>query len=1014
MSNWRRFSTLVLGLLVLAAAPVSAQQPTYTISGRVMDEASNTPLVGAQVLVRGTRYGGLTNAQGRYSIIAQLTPGTHTVEVQMIGRQTASREISAGTERIIVVPDLALTTVALSLDEVVVTGTAAPTSRRALGNAVSTVEGRTINEAPASTIDQALQGKIAGAVIQSNTGTPGGGVSVRLRGTSSIVAGAEPLYIVDGVIVDNNGDQQINFGYRSNPSNRLADLDPSDIERIEVLKGAAAAALYGSRANNGVVQIFTKRGRAGKTQFTAETRFTNGEVPREIDFALSPLALRPTTDPACNTTATSPVSACVVDATRFDPQGLLFRSPWSNDSYVALSGGNEETQYYLSGNWSDEKGIMIGSDHTKLNVRMNLDQRVNRWLTLGAGANYVRSNTNLVINGEQGFGGLLTAVVFTPTTLDISARDPQTNLLVNTLTGPFPNPLLVVENWETPQENNRFVGSFNARANPIGNLRVNYSLGYDRYELETGLSIPRGDPNQLLGSASSLNRRNMLINNDIAANIDYGVGGRLQMTTSAGMNHTYQRVDQFNLGASDLTPFTTLVRGAVPSASEAQIEAVTLGFFAQQQASFANRLYLTGSVRIDASSTFGADERWQMYPKIGGSWVVNEEGFWQNSMPSWFSGLRLRAALGYAGNQPPLSEAYTRVPRFTAVTNINRTGLVPLVSPGNPNLKPEREREWEAGFDATFLNDRVAAVVTYYDSYTFDLLLNRPFTPSAGYVSVLDNIGEMSNKGWEIELGTVNLRRANFGWNSKFIYSRNKNMVEKLNTAAFLAGYTNLVAEGHPLGVHFVPAFLRDENGAIVTDSLGARLAGACAAPNLTAECPIATPNRRVRGNPWPEFNASLLNEFTLGRFTASILFDGSFGHDLWNQTIRIMDISQAGPTYDARLQGELPGCQISNAVCAAALSRHTSIWENYLEDASYIKLRDFRIGYSTDAPWLRNIGATRAQFELVGRNLITWTDYTGYDPEVNMFGLSTVERGTDFAVYPNPRTMGFSVRLTY
>ena len=852
-----------------------------------------------------------------------------------------------------------------------------------IGNAVATVAGPTINEAPAATIDQALQGKISGAVIQSNTGTPGGGVSVRLRGTSSIVAGAEPLYIVDGVIVDNNADQQINFGYRSNPSNRLADLDPNDIERVEVLKGAAAAALYGSRANNGVVQIFTKRGRAGRTQFTAETRFTNGHLPKTIDFALTP------------------VDVNGVAVQRYDPQDLLFRSPWSNDTYLALSGGSDETQYYISGNWTEEKGIMIGSDHEKLNVRMNLDQRVSSWLSLGAGANYVRSNTNLVINGENGFGGLLTAAVFTPTTLNIAQRDPQTGLLVNTLAGPFPNPLLVVENWETPQENNRFVGSFNARANPFGSLRLDYRLGYDRYELETGLSIPRGDPNALTGSATSTNRRNMLINNDLVANIDYGLGESVRMTTSAGMNHTYQRVDQFNLGASDLTPFTTLVRGAVQSASEARIEAITLGFFGQQQVSFGNRLYLTGAARVDGSSTFGADERWQIYPKVSLSYVVNEESFWQNSMPSWFSGLRLRGALGYAGNQPPLADAYTRVPRYTSLTNVTRLGLVPMATPGNPNLKPERQREWEVGFDASFLNARLGAVVTYYDKYTFDLLLSRPFTPSAGFASVLDNIGEMSNKGWEIELNSVNLQRSRLTWNSKLIYSRNRNRVEKLNSAPFFVGYTNLVAEGFPLGMHWMPAYLRDANGTIQTDSLGARLAGACAVP----DCPIATPNKRVVGDPWPDFSASLLNEFQVGDFTASILFDGSFGQDLWNQTARIMDIFAAGPNYDRRLRGELT---------AAQLSRYTSIWENYLEDASYIKLRDFRVGYTTKADWLSKIGATGAHIELVGRNLLTWTDYSGYDPEINMFGLSTVERGTDFAVYPNPRTIGFSVRLTY
>jgi TonB-linked SusC/RagA family outer membrane protein len=999
MRNWRRFAALVLGLLVLAAGPLSAQQTTYTISGRALDETSNAPLAGVQVSVRGTRFGALTNAQGRYSVLAQLAPGNYTLELQMIGRETVVRDVSLGTERAVSAGDVALRSVALSLEELVVTGTAAPTARRAIGNAVSSVSGPTINEAPAGTIDQALQGKISGAVIQSNTGTPGGGVSVRLRGTSSIVSGAEPLYIVDGVIVDNNGDQQIDFGYRSNPSNRLADLDPNDIERIEVLKGAAAAALYGSRANNGVVQIFTKRGRAGRTQFTAETRITNSDLPKRIDFALTPLALV-----TCPAGATPP---CTTAAQRYDPQDLIFRSPWSNDSYLALSGGSDETQYYISGNWTDEKGIMIGSDHTKLNVRMNLDQRVNNWLSLGAGANYVKSKSNLLINGENGFGGVLTAIVFTPTTLNLAARDPVTGVLINAASGTFPNPLIVMNEWSAPQENNRFVGSFSARANPFGSARIDYRLGYDRYELETDLTVPRGDPNRLLGSAVSNNRRNMLINNDLVGSYEYGFGQAVRMSTSAGANHTYQRVDQFNMSATDLTPFTLLVRGANPSALEARIEAVTLGFFGQQQVSFNNRLYLTGAVRMDASSTFGEDERWQMYPKLSASWVLNEEPFFSNAVPSWLSELRLRAALGYAGNQPPLSEAYTRVPRYTQITNINRLGLVPLGTPGNPNLKPERQREWEAGFDISFMNQRIGAAVTYYDKYTKDLLLSRPFTPSAGYASVLDNIGELSNKGWEVEVSTVNMQRSRFGWNSKVIYSRNRNRIEALNVPAFMLGYTNLVAVGHPLGAHFTPAYLRDANGVIQTDSLGPRLETTPCPRDVTFDCPVAGSTRRVTGNPWPDFTASLLNDFRIGNFTASILFDGSFGAELWNQTQRIMNLSTigAGPLYDEVLRGEMT---------VAELNRINSIWEYYLEDATYIKLRDFRVGFSTDAQWLRNVGASRAQFELVGRNLITWTDYSGYDPEINMFGLSTVERGTDFAVYPNPRTVGFSVRLTY
>ena len=986
----RRFArawALALGMLLLPFG-LSAQQGAYTVTGRVRDAETGGPLAGVQVSIRGTRFGALTNNTGNYTILAQVAPGSYDVQAQMIGRETATQSVTFGAERSISVPEMQLRTIALSLSEVVVTGTAAPTQRRAIGNAVSTVEGRALNEAPALTIDQALQGKVAGATITSNTGTPGGGVSVRLRGTSSIVGGAEPLYIVDGVIVDNNADQQINFGYRSNPSNRLADLDPDDIERIEILKGAAAAALYGSRANNGVVQIFTKRGRAGGTQLTASTRMTHSELPKKIDFALTP------------------VNEAGATVQRYDPQDLIFRKPWSNDSYVSLSGGSPETRYYLSANWVNENGIMLGSDHQKLNLRMNLDQRLGSWLDLGAGVNFIHSTTNLVINGENGTGGLLTAIVFTPTTTDLAARDPVTGVLLNRA-GTLPNPLDILDSWDAPQEVNRFVGSFALKANPISRLRAEYRLGFDRYEMETGLTAPRGDVTFPLGTASSANRRNMLLNNDLSASIEYGTGSSLRFNTAGGMNHTYQRVDQFNLGASDLTPFTLLVRGAVPSASEARIEAITLGFYGQQQASFADRLFLTGAMRWDASSTFGESERWQMYPKLSGSYVLSNEPALRDAL-DFFSELRLRGALGYAGNQPPLNEAYSRVARYVTSINISRLGLVPSASVGNPDLKPERQREFELGFDAAILNGRIGTAFTYYDKYTKDLLLVRPFVPSAGYGSILDNVGELSNKGVEFELSTVNLNREKFGWNSKFIYSRNKNMVEKLSIQPFLLGYTNLVIEGQPLGVHYMPAFLRDANGNIVRDSIGpVRNPAIGPLPGSTNQIirGEAGDSTSIGKSAWPKFNASLSNDFRYGPFELSVLLDGQFGHYLWNQTRRIQDIFGAGPLYDQLLRKE---------ITAPTRTRIQGIWENYLEDASFVKLRDVTLRFQASGAWLRSIGASGMQVELVGRNLYTWTDYSGYDPEVNMFGLSTVERGTDFAVYPNPRTVGIGLRLNY
>jgi TonB-dependent starch-binding outer membrane protein SusC len=959
----------VLGFL-LCAAPAAAQQ-SYTISGRVLAAGSGTAIQGAQVSLRGTGGGTITNNAGNYSFAVSATAGQYTVEVAFIGRETVVRSIELGSESIVRVPDIELRERALALDAVVVTGTAAPTARRAIGNAVSTVSGGELASTPATTIDQALQGRVSGAVITSNTGTPGGGVSVRLRGTSSITGGAEPLYIIDGVVIDNNADQQLNLGYRSNTSNRLADLDPNDVERIEILKGAAAAALYGSRANNGVVQIFTRRGRLGAPEITVSSRFGRSELERRIDFALTPVDL--------DGNAT----------TRFDPQDVIFRDGSQMEHHISLSGGGGDTRYYLAGGYTQEDGIMIGAGHGKLNVRMNLDQGLGNF-ELSAGANYIRSNTDLVINGEHGEGGLLTAIVFTPTDTDLTARNPETGELLNTAFV-FPNPLEVTELWDIGQNVNRIIGSLQSRWAPGNNINVEYRLGYDNYQMETSQFIPRGTATAATGRAVSFNRYSTLLNNDLLGSVQWSASDALALTTSGGMNHTYLWTQNLNATASDLSPVTELVSGANMTATQRRVETATLGFFGQQQLAWDDRLFLTGALRMDASSTFGADERWQMYPKVSGSWVLSEEPFMEGLRGDWLAQLRVRGALGYAGNQPPLASAYSRFSRYGTTINIDRIGLVPLAESGNPELRPERQREYEVGFDMSVFDDRAALAFTYYNQYTKDLLLLRPFAPSTGVGSVLDNVGELSNKGVELQLNTVNLQRGQFGWNSTLIYSRNKNRIERLEGDPYFVGYGNRIEEGMPIGMLYMTGFQRDPNtGAILSDDIG----------------PLASTTRVIVGDPWPEWTGSFSNELLFGsNWSASFLLDGQFGHQLWNQTRRIQDIFGAGPLYDQLLRGE---------ITPAERTRHQAIWENYVEDASFVKLRQLALRYNTNASWLGSIGASSMQIEVLGRNLKTWTDYSGYDPEINMFGLNTVERGVDFAVYPNARIYTLGVRLTY
>jgi outer membrane receptor protein involved in Fe transport len=456
------------------------------------------------------------------------------------------------------------------------------------------------------------------------------------------------------------------------------------------------------------------------------------------------------------------------------------------------------------------------------------------------------------------------------------------------------------------------------------------------------------------------------------------------------MNHTYSREQTVTASALDLTPTTELVRGAVQSASQSRFETTTIGFFAQQQVGFDDRLYLTGALRWDASSTFGEDERWQLYPKISGSWVLSNTDWWGDGPGSLFSEFRLRGALGFAGNQPPVGSAYSRIPRYTGVTNIDRIGLVHLSSAGNPNLKPERQREYEIGLDAGLLEDRIGLAFTYYDQYVTDLLLTRPFPPSTGYASVLDNVGELSNRGIELQINTRNIQSPDFGWSSTLNFSLNRNRVEKLAGNPFTEGYNNWVAEGHALGVWKLFDVKRDASGNVIEDAVG----------------PVRTDSTVVMGDPNPDFQASLRNELRIGgNLTATVMLDGVFGHDVWNQTVRIMDIFSAGPLYDRLLRGE---------ITQAHRARIQGITGLYLEDASFVKLREISLAYRVPDTFASRFGMSTLTLELAGRNLYTFTDYTGLDPETNMFGTSTVARGTDFATYPNPRTFSFGLRAGF
>jgi TonB-linked SusC/RagA family outer membrane protein len=1003
-------------MLLLCALPArAAAQDPYTITGTVQDADTRAPLVNASVQLRsqGTAAPAastVTDEAGRFSLRARVSAGTYTLQFTQIGRGTTTRQVTLGAAREVAVPAVALSPAALQLEELVVTGTGAPAERREIGNAVSSVTGEEVTRAPAATsADQALQGKIVGAEISETSGQPGGGSSIRLRGTNTILGNAEPLIVIDGVIVDNNNEALIGLGAnatRSNTAltNRLSDISPEDIERVEVLKGAAAAALYGSRANSGVIQIFTKRGRQGAPQIAFSTELQAARTPRYFDLNMEPKI------GVADTIAYRALGPALGrDTLRYDYQDQIFQTALGINNQLSVSGGSEGTTYYLSGNWSDEEGIIRSTGYSRYGGRARVTQRLSRWLEVGAGGSYLRTRTNLVPEGEQ-TQGILTTVIFTPTVFNPNQFDSAAaRLAYSPVIGT--NPLDVIQNWTARTDVTRFLGNVTVTATPLDNLTVTYLAGLDDGREENTYLQPRfATSGAFSGSLQTPVRSTRRFNNDLTATLENSLGSSLELSSTVGFRYTQDRINTIRAAVSDLTPgFQTLV-GVLQTASQGTTELRTLGTFVQERLSIADRLFLTAGVNLEGSSAFGEEQRYQYFPRVSASYVVDEqEGFRESMFGTVFSTLRLRGAYGQTGGQPP--GEYLNQVTYNNVLFGGRAGIRVPTLQRNDALKPERQREWEFGADASFLDDRVALELTYYDKKTSDLVLSVPLAPSSGFSSQFRNIGELSNKGVELALSAAPIQRENFRWNTRLLYARNRNRIEKLNQASdtITFEYLNAVIEGQPIGVFYGRVYPTDANGNRL--HLGANrtpFAARDTARNADGSVRSIAIRRRILGDPNPDFTASLQNTFNIRGVELGVLFDGRFGGDVANFTRRSSDFFGSSPNAGVEARGD---------TINGTFSRNTErnlLYQEFIEDGTYVKLRELSVGYRLEGAWARRMGVQDVGIRLAGRNLHTWTDYTGIDPEINLFAASTVARGVDFATTPVPRTwvLGFDFNL--
>lgn len=945
-----------------------------TIEGEITDERG-APLPGANVLIRDTQYGAATDSDGRYSLTFPSPDRDIIVEVRFVGFRTQRQTVTQreGTVEL----NFILGTDALRMDEVVVTGTSAAAERRQLGNAISTISARDVELSGGMAIDQILSGRIAGAQVMQNSGRAAGGISVRLRGTSTVLGSADPLYVIDGVIVNNDSPELILLGGYT--QNRLVDINPNDIERIEVVKGAAAAALYGSRASNGVVQIFTRRGEIGAPRVTVTNRFQTSDVRKTI-----PVNMHPTN------AAGDPVD-------RYDFQDFIFRRAYGTEQHISVSGGAPGTRYSTSLAYNNNQGIVHNTDFERMNVRARLAQSVTDWFDLSVGAFYSYNVNNEVPHGGMRDNwGALTGFIFGPNTYD-PRPDPETGIYSDA--GILANPIEVIDRFEFSYRTKRFVGDIQLTVTPSGipGLSIENTTGYDTHNQLGLIYIPRGTtapaPNAQ-GHARRAERDVLQLNNDLNIRYQRAVSDQIFSTTLLGNTYQYDESATFAAQSEDLAPIAKIVPSGARNliVGESRSERIIYGMFLQQTFGISNRLFLTGAIRADAASAFGEEERWQYYPKASASYILSEEQFWRDSrISALIPELKLRASIGESGNWTAIGP-YARFTNYGLSNYEGRPALIPSTIRGTPDIRPERQREIEIGLDMSLLANRAAIEFTYYDQHTTDLLLNRTLAPTSGFSNQLVNIGTLENIGIELLLRVIPVQRRNIQWTSTFIYSQNRNEVDGLEEDQLILGGFGFVAaiNNEPIGVFFTSAFERDAAGNIVHDE---------------NDLPVRAAENKIVGDPNPDFTASWTNEVQIGRnWNFRAQFDAVYGFDVLNFTRRLGSLSAFGTTedYERELRGELP---------PGYNARVFGIFEHWVEDGSFIKLRELAVSYTLFPNWW---GMRSMTLSVIGRNLISIDDYSGYDPETNAEAQMTNVRGFDFVEPPVPRTFMFGVTLNF
>ena len=949
---------------------------SQTLSGKITDSETGEPLPGAQVFVKGTFVGTTTDVNGAYSLDVD---GSVTVVVAYIGYKTQEVATSGGSGDFAMEPDV------LRQDEVVVTGLVSTVKRRNAANAVASVSGDDLVNAPTQTLDQALSGQFAGVNIRRNTGAPGGGVNVNLRGQSTLTGSTQPLYVIDGVIVNNDANQSgidvvtAATGAGSSrpqgqPTNRIGDINPNDIESIEVLKGASAAAIYGAKASNGVVIIKTKRGRGGKTKFNFSTKTGQSSLLRKMGHRVFETYAEAEEQYGADVASLGNNSSGSWAGNDFDYEEILYGETGQlTEHTLSAVGGDESTQFYLGGQYMDEGGIIKNTGYKKLSGRMNVDHRLSEKAKVSVSTNLIRSEADRGVTGNDntnmtyGF-----SIGFTPSFIDIRDTDGDGVYPVNP-TNPS-NPLETAEYFVNNEVTHRALGSmtfdynlYRASNMDLGFLAV---AGADFYNQENEVFIPPFL--QIESSKDEAGQSVMTTTDNLNTNLSLNLVHKMKMSgmnfnTTAGLQYETYDWNSVFVHASGMIPTQTNVdKASSQSVYHDRKKRQDRGQFFQEEITVGDNLYVAFSMRGDVSSTMGDTETKEWYPKAAASYQLGEFAVFDN--------LKLRGAFGQTGNMPQSKAKYTTM-SSSNIGGIN--GLVASSTRGNASIKPERTTEMEFGMDFSLMNGLASVEATMYQQDIEDLILLVDLPPSSGASYAWENGGEMTTNGMEFALGlnpTALVSVGGLDWNFHMTYYTNESEVTKLTVDPYnFGGFATF------LGTY------RIEEGYSPTAIVGSEMTDG---------------KHDVLGDENPDYRISFRNSFSFGPVSLSFLIDRKEGGSAINLAQLIYDLG--GTTVDYEENG---GDRLANLGAVTA---------PYIESTSYTALRDLSMTYTLPGSMTEGFGVSYLQVGLSARNWWMTSEYTGLSPEVSQFGNEAVGGSVDTNPFPLSKSMYVTLSMGF